>query len=85
MIERAYIHVGGPQGCGKTTFVEAVLGGTDEAILAARGVRNDALRRARETAPKAHPELSVGTGRQEPAALPFSLFQRVTLARRPSS
>ncbi len=57
MIERAYIHVGGPQGCRKTTFVEAVLGGTDEAILAARGVRNDALRRARETAPKAHPEL----------------------------
>lgn len=57
MIERAYIHVGGPPGCGKTTFVEAVLGGTDRAILAARCIRNDALRRARETAPKAHPEL----------------------------
>ncbi len=57
MIERAYIHVGGPPGCGKTTFVEAVLGGTDEAILAARCVRNEALRRARETAPKTHPEL----------------------------
>ncbi len=57
MIERAYIHVGGPQGSGKTTFVEAVLDGNDEAILTARCVRNDALRRARETAPKGHPEL----------------------------
>jgi len=57
MIERAYIHVGGPQGSGKTTFIEAVLDGNDEAILTARCVRNDALRRAREAAPKGHPEL----------------------------
>ncbi len=57
MIERAYVHVGGPQGIGKTTFVEAVVDGNDEAILTARCVRNDALRRTRETAPKGHPEL----------------------------
>jgi len=57
MIERAYIHVAGPQGSGKTTFIEAVLDGNDEAILTARCVRNDALRRAREAAPKGHPEL----------------------------
>ncbi len=57
MIERAYIHAGGPQGSGKTTFVEAVLDRNDAALLTARCVRNDALRRARETTPKGHPEL----------------------------
>lgn len=57
MIERAYIHVGGPAGTGKTTFVEAVLEACDEPILAARCVRNDSLRTSWETNPQRHPEL----------------------------
>lgn len=57
MIERAFVHVAGPAGAGKTTFVEAVLGAGHGLIHAARCVRNDALRGSRETAPKSHPEL----------------------------
>lgn len=57
MIERAYIHVGGPPGAGKTTFVEMLLRGIDRWWLAARCVRNDSLRRSRETSAKTHPEL----------------------------
>ena len=57
MRERALIHVAGPKGAGKTTFIERVLDGTGEWILAARCVRDDSLRESRETAPKAHPEL----------------------------
>jgi hypothetical protein len=57
VIERAYIHVGGPAGAGKTTFVETLLRGIDRRWLAARCVQNDSLRRSRETAAKAYPEL----------------------------
>ena len=57
MRQRALIAVAGPKGVGKTTLIERVLGGSGESILSARCVRNDSLRRARETAPKAHPEL----------------------------
>ena len=57
MIGRAFIHIAGAAGSGKTTFVEAVLGGVDRCWLAARGVRNDSLRQARETSAKTHPEL----------------------------
>jgi len=57
VIERALIHVAGPRGSGKTTFIEAMLGGLDELVLAARCIRDDALREPRETAPKTHPEL----------------------------
>lgn len=56
MRERALIHVAGPEGSGKTTFVEALLG-VDRLILAARCIRDDALRHARETWPRSHPEL----------------------------
>jgi len=54
--ERALIHVAGPQGGGKTTFIEAVLdaGGL---ILAVRCVRDDFLRRSREDTPPSHREL----------------------------
>ena len=38
MIERAYIHVGGPTGAGKTTFVETLLRGVARWWLAARCV-----------------------------------------------
>jgi hypothetical protein len=55
--ERALIHVGGPKGAGKTAFIERVLGGAGEWILAARCVRDDSLRQARETTPKSHPEI----------------------------
>lgn len=57
MIERALVHVAGPPGSGKTAFIEAMLETADELILAARCARDDALREARETAPKNHPEL----------------------------
>lgn len=57
MIERALIHVGGPKGAGKTAFIEQILGGAGEWILAARCVRDDSLRQARETTPKSHPEI----------------------------
>lgn len=57
MRERALIHVAGPKGAGKTTFIERVLDGAGEWVLAARCVRDDSLRESRETAPKAHPEL----------------------------
>jgi hypothetical protein len=55
--ERALIHVAGPKGAGKTTFIERALDGGGEWILAARCVRDDSLRESRETAPKGHPEL----------------------------
>jgi hypothetical protein len=57
MRERALIHVAGPPGSGKTTFVEAILNAAGAPVLASRCVRDDALRQARETAPKNHPEL----------------------------
>jgi hypothetical protein len=55
--ERTLVHVAGPKGAGKTTFIEATLGALGWCVLAARCVRDDSLRRSLETAPKAHPEL----------------------------
>ena len=57
MRERTLVHVAGPKGAGKTTFIEATLGALGWFALAARCVRDDSLRRSRETSPKAHPEL----------------------------
>lgn len=60
MRERTLVHVAGPAGAGKTTFVEALiaaLGDRGDLVLAARCVRDDRLRAPRETAPKTHPEL----------------------------
>jgi hypothetical protein len=57
MIERAFVHVGGPPGSGKTTFIEAMLAGAGALTLAARCLRDDTLAQAREGAPTAHPEL----------------------------
>ena len=57
MRERTLIHVAGPPGSGKTTFVEAILSVAGGPVLAARCVRDDSLRRERETEPKDHPEL----------------------------
>src|SRR2546421_13122259 len=41
----------------RTTFIEAILSAAGGTVLVARCVRDDALRQARETAPKNHPEL----------------------------
>jgi len=59
LIERALIHVTGPQNTGKTTLIEQVLRALafDGMVLAARCVRDDSLRLFREAAPKRHPEL----------------------------
>lgn len=57
MRERPFVHVAGPPGSGKTTFMEAVLEVVDGPVLAARCIRDDALRQPRETAIKDHPEL----------------------------
>ncbi|MDA8038628.1 MAG: hypothetical protein M0Z69_05605 [Actinomycetota bacterium] len=57
MIERAFVHVGGPPGSGKTTFIEAMLAGADALALVARCLRDDTLAQARESTPRAHPEL----------------------------
>ncbi|MCX7037672.1 MAG: hypothetical protein NT005_00765 [Spirochaetes bacterium] len=57
MRDRPIVHVAGPPACGKTTFVESVLGATGGLLIAARCVRDDTCRHARETAPKTHPEL----------------------------
>jgi hypothetical protein len=57
LIERAYIRVDGPARGGKTTFIEAVLTGTERDVLAARCRRNEALRQARESRPRSNEEL----------------------------
>jgi len=57
VIKRALLQVSGPRGSGKTAFIEALPGASDELILAARCVRDNSLRRSRETAPKNHAEL----------------------------
>jgi hypothetical protein len=57
MIERAFIHVGGPPGAGKTTFIEAMLAAGDALTLVARCLRDDTLAQAREGAPRTHSEL----------------------------
>jgi len=57
MIERAFVYVAGPPGCGKTTFIESMLRAAGGLVCAARCVRDDTLPHARETAPKRHLEL----------------------------
>lgn len=57
MIARSYIHVAGPGGAGKTTFIEGMLRSTDAEVLVARCKRDDTLREPRESAPKVDREL----------------------------
>jgi hypothetical protein len=45
MRERAFVHVAGLLGSGKTTFIEAILKSVDGPVLAARCIRDDALQR----------------------------------------
>lgn len=58
MIERAFIHVAGPEGSGKTSFIEAMLRSIDALMLVARCVREDALEEGRESMPPNDPELA---------------------------
>lgn len=57
MRQRAIIYVAGPEGAGKTTFIEAVLQRVDPPVLAARCRRDDRLAEPEETSPRTDPEL----------------------------
>jgi hypothetical protein len=55
--QRAIIHVAGPEGAGKTTFIETVLQRVDPPILVARCRRDDRLAEPKETSARREPEL----------------------------
>ena len=57
MIERAYIHVTGLEGSGKTTLVEAILGAFDGPAITVRCRRDDDLDESVESAPARDAEL----------------------------
>jgi hypothetical protein len=57
MIRRAVLHVAGPPGAGKTTFVTRLLAAVPEMALCMRARREPRLRRERVTSPKGDPEL----------------------------
>ena len=57
MRDRRLVHVAGPRGAGKTTFVEVLLARRHGFVTVARCVRNDTLPRLRESSPRNHPEL----------------------------
>lgn len=57
MIRRAYVHVTGPPGGGKTVLVERILESFDGLVHVARCARVDELREPEETNPSGDPEL----------------------------
>jgi Ni2+-binding GTPase involved in maturation of urease and hydrogenase len=57
MRQRLILHVAGPAGAGKTTFVERLLEADLALTLCVRGVRDATLAKAEESVPKTHPEL----------------------------
>lgn len=57
MIERAYIHVAGPEGSGKTTLVEAILGAFDGPAVTVRCRRDDDVDESVESSPARDAEL----------------------------
>ena len=57
MIERAYIHITGPSGAGKTTLAEAVLRAFDGPTIAVRCERDDRLDEAKESKAARDPEV----------------------------
>ncbi len=57
MIERAYIHVTGPDDSGKTTLVEAILGAFDGPAITVRCRRDDDLDESVESTPARDDEL----------------------------
>lgn len=57
MIRRAFVLVGGPAGAGKTTLIEHLLRSSPRDLIAARCIRDDAIREPRETAGRNQREL----------------------------
>lgn len=57
MRERALVHVAGPVGAGKTTFVETLLDAEVAFAICVRAERDATLRKEEESASKTHPEL----------------------------
>ena len=57
MRQRAFIHIDGPSGAGKTTLVEALLAHADHLITVVRCVRDDTLPEPCESFPETDPEL----------------------------
>src|SRR5690348_4120831 len=57
MIQRAFIHVAGPAGSGKTTFVEALLAAGEPPMVVGRCTQDDSVGRIRESSSPRHPEL----------------------------
>lgn len=57
MIRRALLHVAGPPGVGKTTFIERFLERELALAICVRAEQDPELRREQETAPKRHSEL----------------------------
>lgn len=57
MRHRALVHVAGPAGAGKTTFVERLLDAEAGFAICVRAERDSKLRKERESAPKTHAEL----------------------------
>jgi len=57
MRERALIHVAGPVGAGKTTFIERLLDAEVAFAICVRAEHNPTLRNEQESAPKSHAEL----------------------------
>jgi molybdopterin-guanine dinucleotide biosynthesis protein len=55
--QRAFIHVAGSAGAGKTAFIEALLRSLGDDVICVRAVADDSLRSPRETRPQSHPEL----------------------------
>jgi adenylate kinase family enzyme len=57
VISHVIVHIDGPPGAGKTTFVERLLGALDEWVLAVRCRRDESLRQARESSSARDPEV----------------------------
>jgi len=57
MRERALVHVAGPPGAGKTTFIERLLDAEVAFAICVRAEHEVNLRKGQESAPKAHAEL----------------------------
>ena len=57
MRERALIHLAGPVGAGKTTFIERLLDAEVAFAICVRAQRDPKLRKEQESAPKSHAEL----------------------------
>lgn len=58
MRERALVHVAGPAGAGKTTFIERLLDAEVALAICIRAERDSKLRRGQGSAPESHAELS---------------------------